>query len=77
MQLKKDCNLIHFLTQVKKCSSEVYFETSEGDSLALNSALSQYIFCSLAGRPALLQSGCIRLEDPEDISLLSEYIESC
>lgn len=75
MQLKENCNLIHFLTQVKKCSSEVYFETSEGDSLALRSALSQYIFCSLAGQPALLQSGNIRLENPDDTALLAEYLK--
>lgn len=75
MHLKPDTQLLDFLSQIKKCSSEVYFETSEGDCLALRSSLSQYIFCSLANQPSLLQSGTIRPESKKDLPLLEEFLE--
>lgn len=46
MHIRTDINVMDFLKQVQKCGSEVLFETPEGDSIALKSTLSQYIFCT-------------------------------
>ena len=53
MKIKKDIDMLEFLKALKKCSGNVFFETSEGDCLALKSTLSQYIFCSIANEPEL------------------------
>lgn len=67
--------MLEFLKALKKCSGNVFFETSEGDCLALKSTLSQYIFCSIANEPELFLSGSLRFDDEADISLLLPWIE--
>lgn len=74
MHIKDNINIINFLKQVQKCCSEVLFETPEGDRIALKSTLSQYIFCTIASNPELLQSGTIRFEKEEDKMLLSDFL---
>ncbi len=74
MHIKTDVNIVSFLKQVQKCNAEVLFETSEGDRIALKSTLSQYIFCTIASNPKLLQSGTIRFEQEEDRKLLTDFI---
>ena len=76
MHIKPDIHVVDFLTQVRKCRSEVLFETPEGDRLALKSTLSQYIFCTIASNPLLFQSGAIRFEKEEDQKLLSDFLEA-
>jgi len=63
MRIRTDINVMDFLKQVQKCGSEVLFETPEGDSIALKSTLSQYIFCTIAQNIPLLKSGSIRFFD--------------
>ncbi len=75
MKIKKDIDMLEFLKALKKCSGNVFFETSEGDCLALKSTLSQYIFCSIANEPELFLSGSLRFDDEADISLLLPWIE--
>ncbi|MFV0465582.1 MAG: hypothetical protein ACK5ML_05855 [Lachnospiraceae bacterium] len=75
MKIKQQVDLIEFLNAVKNCNSEVYFETTQGDSLALGSQLCQYIFCSLASKPELLEQGVIRFQDPSDAAILTEFLE--
>lgn len=43
MKLKGKIDMMAFLKELKKCTGEVFFETPDGDCLALKSALSQYI----------------------------------
>ncbi len=74
MHINPNINILNFLKQVQKCSAEVLFETSEGDRIALKSTLSQYIFCTIASNPELLQSGTIRFEQDEDIKLLKNFL---
>ncbi len=74
MHINPNINILNFLKQVQKCSAEVLFETSEGDRIALKSTLSQYIFCTIASNPELLQSGTIRFEQDEDIKLLENFL---
>lgn len=74
MHIRTDINVMDFLKQVQKCSSEVLFETPEGDSIALKSTLSQYIFCTIAENASLLQSGSIRFFRDEDRELMKDYL---
>ncbi len=74
MHIKSNINIVSFLKQVQKCNKEVLFETSEGDRIALKSTLSQYIFCTIASNPELLQSGTIRFEQESDKKLLADFL---
>lgn len=75
MQLKENCNLEEFLNKVKECHSNVTFETSEGDILAMQSTLCQLIFVSLQHQPELLCGGKILCEDENDYVILKEYLK--
>ncbi|CUX25148.1 hypothetical protein [Clostridium sp. C105KSO13] len=74
MQLKEHCNLEDFLKKTKECNSKVTFETSEGDILAMQSTLCQFIFVSLRHQPALLYGGKIQCEDENDYEVLKEFL---
>lgn len=74
MNLKKDIDINEFLNAVKLCKRNVYFETNEGDSLALRSALCQFIFSTLTNKPEILYNGHIRLENSEDMIYLEEFL---
>lgn len=74
MHIKTGINIVNFLKQVQKCSAEVLFETPEGDRIALKSTLSQYIFCTIASNPELLQSGTVRFEKEADQNLLIDFL---
>ncbi len=60
--LRTDIEITKFLMQIKKCHGEVYYETIEGDVLNLSSALSQYVFCSIARQPHYWNTGVVRCE---------------
>ena len=75
MRLRPDADISRFLEDVRNCSSEVYFETPDGDSLTLRSTLSQYIFCTLIDEPGILAKGTIRLSNASDREILSKYLE--
>ncbi len=74
MHIKPNINIVNFLKQVQKCSAEVMFETPEGDRIALKSTLSQYIFCTIASNPKLLQSGTVRFEQENDTKILRDFL---
>lgn len=74
MRIKENVNLVDFLKVVKTCKDEVYFETTEGDSLALRSQLCQFVFCSLYKRPEILYSGNVRFKNLNDMVLLEEFL---
>lgn len=75
IHLLNGADLVDFLQKIKDCSSPVYFETADGDSLALHSALCQYIFCSLATQPDILYEGWLRFDDPMEQKLLSAFLD--
>lgn len=74
MKLKENVSLSDFIIKVRECRAAVTFLSSEGDRLALKSALCQYIFASLQGQPALLKNGTILCEDSADYELLRDYL---
>lgn len=75
MHIKTNINVVNFLKQVQKCGGEVLFETPEGDCIALKSTLSQYIFCTIASNPELLQSGSIRFAQETDKKNLEDFLD--
>lgn len=66
-------DLKQFLEDVRKCEHEVYFESTEGDRLALRSALSQFILFSICNKPELLEGAVIRVCGEHDRELLLPY----
>ena len=66
-------DLKNFLEDVKKCENEVFFESTEGDKLALHSALSQFILYSVCTQPDLLTGAIIRCSCKHDRDILSTY----
>lgn len=66
-------DLKQFLADVKKCENEVFFESTEGDRLALHSALSQFILYSVCTQPELLTGAIIRCSCQHDRDILSPY----
>ena len=64
-----------FLEDVKKCENEVFFESTEGDNLALKSALSQFILYSICNQPKLLTGAIVRCTCEHDKQLLAPYFE--
>lgn len=74
MFLKEDTNLSEFIKNVNSCKGEIYFETEEGDSLALKSVLCQFIFCTLFERPDILYRGTVRIERYEDETVLQQFL---
>ncbi len=75
MHIKQDVDILKFLIEIKRCRSEVFFETPDGDRLALKSALSQYIFCIAVNDPELLSEGTLWFEDDSDKIILQPYLE--
>lgn len=68
-------DLKKFLEDVKKCENEVFFETTEGDKLALHSALSRFILYSICNQPQLSAAAVIRCFDEHDRKILLPYFE--
>lgn len=75
MKLKANADLAAFLQAVRRCHGEVHFNSTEGDSLNLQSVLSQYLFAALAGKPELWQSGEILCSEAADLLQLSSFLE--
>ena len=68
-------DLKEFLEDVKKCENEVFFESTEGDKLALHSALSQFILYSICNQPQLSANALIRCFGEHDREILLPYFE--
>ena len=67
-------DLAKFLIAVKACKNDVFFDSNEGDILNLASTLSQYVFCSIAGKESILENGSVRCVNEEDYSLLADFL---
>ena len=75
MRLRDDCDYLQFMKTVEKCEGEVFFETADGDCLALRSSFCQYIFSNMIEQAAFPVQGTIRLERDSDLALLAQYLE--
>lgn len=74
MNLKKDADMISFLTAVKRCRGDVLFETEDGDSLNLKSLLSEYLFSMVASNQNYILSGRVVCRLEEDYELLRDFV---
>ena len=72
---KNTIDLKAFLDDVTKCDQEVFFESTEGDKLALKSSLSRFILYSACNQPELLTGAVIRCNCEKDRELLAPYFE--
>lgn len=75
MRLKQDFNIPEFLSAVKGCDGEVFFNTPEGDSLALRSSFCQYIFCGLVETSDTFYEAELAFENDSDKEKLLEFIQ--
>lgn len=75
MHLQPNCDIVKFITAVKKCEGDVFFQTSEGDSLNLKSMLSQYLFASISGNAAFLSEGRVACNVETDYTALAEFLQ--
>lgn len=75
MHLQPDCDISAFIANVKKCDGDVFFRTSEGDSLNLKSMLSQYLFASISGNTDFLAEGRVICSTESDYGKLAGYLE--
>lgn len=73
-RLKQDVHLISFLEAVGQCKADVIYQTEDGDSLNLKSALSKYLFSMIATNQRFLLTGEVLCRLDEDYGYLREYI---
>ena len=73
-KLKKDTDLAKFLIAVKACKNDVFFDSFVMVRRPPRSTLSQYVFCSIAGKESILENGSVRCVNEEDYSLLADFL---
>lgn len=75
MKLKEKIDIIQFLRNIEKCSSDVWFLSDEGDRLNLKSKLSQYIFSSITNQRKMIENGKIECDNEEDYQVLGAFLK--
>lgn len=76
MFLKPDVNLEKFFSQVRNCSDDVIFQSTEGDILNLKSGLCLFVFTTAySSHSDIALSGDIICKNPDDERLLSAFLE--
>lgn len=73
MKLKPDINIAAFLQTIQACSDDVYFATSEGDTLNLKSALSRLVFTAVLAEKLQEIDGCVTVQNTDDAALMYPY----
>lgn len=75
MKLKSSLDLERFFTAVRHCQGKVTFETEEGDSLNLKSALCLFVFTAASRDNFAHLSGEVVCQVSEDERLLAPFVE--
>lgn len=72
-----DCikDLKAFMEDVRKCEHEVFFESAEGDKLALRSNLCQFILFSICDQPQLTKNAVIHGVGEHDRQILCPHFK--
>lgn len=73
-QLNADVDLNDLFACVRKCDSDVYFKTKEGDNLNLKSELSHYVLMIVANNKDFLLKGHIECANEADYELLADFV---
>lgn len=74
MYLREDIDVTQFLSNVIKCQDAVIFYSNSGDSLNLNSILSQMVFQTFVADSDNWKSGTIRCLKQDDYLRLKDYL---
>lgn len=74
MHLRKDIDITKFLSSVMKCQEPVFYHSKTGDSLNLNSVLSQLVFQSYIAESDSWMNGTIHCLEKEDYILLKDFL---
>lgn len=75
MKLKSSLDLERFFAAVRHCQGKVTFETAEGDSLNLKSALCLFVFTAASRDNYAHLSGEVLCQLSEDENLLAQFVE--
>lgn len=73
-QLKTNIDLKELFNCVRKCNSDVFFQTQDGDNLNLKSELSHYVLMIVANNNDFFLKGHIHCEDAADYEVLKDYV---
>lgn len=74
MKIKNITDVNKFFNVLEKCKGKIELVTSEGDRLNLKSKLCQYIMLTKVFSEAKIGDIEIIASEPEDISLLLDYL---
>lgn len=74
MKLKLTADIPAFLRAVQHCQADVCFITEDHDELNLKSTLSQFVFTAVCTGNLHKLQGSIRVDDPQDVQQLAEYL---
>jgi hypothetical protein len=74
MKILNITDVDRFFEVVDKCKGKIELVTSEGDRLNLKSKLSQYVALSKIFKEAKIDEIELIASEPEDVSLLLEYL---
>ena len=73
--LKPNTNLPDFFSKIDDCIGEVYYVTSEGNYINLNSLMSQIFFQTTFVQEKDITVGHIQCFQKDDYALLCDFLE--
>jgi hypothetical protein len=76
MKIKNIKNPTEFFQVLNKCKGKILLTTEQGDQLNLKSKLCQYIAISRMFSEAKLKDVELLISEPEDLTLLLQYLVS-
>ena len=74
MYLRSDIDITKFLSNVMRCEEAVFFYSEVGDTLNLNSVLSQYVFLARIDSSDEWKYGKIHCVSEKDRKLLKTFL---
>ena len=74
MKMKDNIDYLELMKEVLACEGEVFFQ-NETDKINLKSALSQYVFLTIANNPRLRKNAQLICENEKDYERLAGYID--
>ena len=74
-RLKEKIQYSSFLQRLKDCKGDVMYQTYEGDTLNLKSAISQLLFSASILHPETARKATITFTEETDYHVLAEFLE--
>lgn len=76
MKISNIKNPTQFFQVLNKCKGKIILTTEQGDELNLKSKLCQYIALSTMFKEAKIKELDLMISEPEDLTLLLQYLVS-